>query len=177
MDTGVTIDITKANKKFKKLLSVAPKQAADIINLAAFELIKLAQTNIMAGPHKYPIQDTGKLAQSLNVGKGSSLIEGSNFVGPVFAEVGSNLPYAYGIEFGSPPHLAPIGQLEKWARRKLGVSNESAGAIARSVQVKIGKEGTKARPYLFPAFEIVAQKLKKGRYNKMIIKALAKKGL
>ena len=80
-------------------------------------------------------------------------------------QVGTNVPYAHDLEFGSAPHRVPIGDLLKWARRKFG--DES---IAYAVQKSIEKKGTRPHPFLIPAlnsnrtriFSAVKSSLRKG---------------
>lgn len=60
------------------------------------------------------------------------------------AEVGSPLPYAPYVEFGTRAHFPPMEALEDWARKhKVPVF-----LVARA----IAKRGLPARPYLNPAF-------------------------
>jgi len=80
--------------------------------------------------------DTGALRHSISAKK-------KNFGYQVKAEA----PHAVYIEYGTLPHYPPIAPLKAWARRKLG--DESA---AWAVQKKIGKEGTKAQPFMEPAY-------------------------
>lgn len=60
-------------------------------------------------------------------------------------EVGPNQPYGKDIEFGRPPgtYVSPA-QLSGWARRK----GLNPYAVSRAIQ----KKGTRAQPFLFPAF-------------------------
>lgn len=61
---------------------------------------------------------------------------------------GTNLEYAPAVELGSKPHMPPIEPLKDWARRH-GMPEEAGVVIA----FKIAREGTKPKPFLFPAFE------------------------
>lgn len=63
----------------------------------------------------------------------------------VMGVVGSNVKYAAAVETGSKPHWAPFRALEGWARRH--------GANEAEVWFAIGIKGTRAQPYLQPAFE------------------------
>lgn len=62
--------------------------------------------------------------------------------------VGSQAPYAPYVEYGTAPHWVPIAPLKGWARRVLG--DERA---AYAVQRAIARRGTKAHPFLQPAFD------------------------
>src|SRR5262245_55479582 len=48
------------------------------------------------------------------------------------------------LERGSRPHLPPVAALRGWARRH--------GVSPYAVQRAIGRRGTRARPFLLPAF-------------------------
>lgn len=62
-------------------------------------------------------------------------------------EIYTNVNYAKAVEFGSRPHFPPIAPLSDWSRKKLG--QDLGFVIAR----KIAREGTPAKPYMFPALE------------------------
>lgn len=57
----------------------------------------------------------------------------------------NDAPYAPVIEYGSRPHIAPLRPLLQWVRRKFGVDDKSAYAIAKGVQNAIAARGTKPR--------------------------------
>jgi HK97 gp10 family phage protein len=70
--------------------------------------------------------------------------------------VKDRIRHARPVEFGSRPHFPPIQALtgreeplDRWVRLKLGAGPGAAYAIAR----KIARRGTKAQPYLIPAFK------------------------
>lgn len=83
--------------------------------------------------------------------------------------VGTNLIYARPVEFGTKPHWPPLQPLVEWVRikrlagsysvktrQRLGskaLQQQQNIAVARAVQVKIARRGTKARPFFFPAIE------------------------
>lgn len=56
--------------------------------------------------------------------------------------------YAAHVEFGTRPHFPPLKPIKRWAKRKLG-----NGGAAFPVARKIAREGTKPKPFLFPAYE------------------------
>jgi hypothetical protein len=60
--------------------------------------------------------------------------------------VGSDLVYAAAIEYGSPPHKAPMDPIQEWAERK------GIGEHWFKVWLSIKNNGTKAHPYLRPAY-------------------------
>lgn len=61
--------------------------------------------------------------------------------------VGVGEKYGAYVEFGTKPHFPPVAPLERWASIKLG-SPGAGFVIAR----KISKKGTRAQPYVEPAF-------------------------
>ena len=58
--------------------------------------------------------------------------------------VGPSVAYGLYVERGSRPHWAPVAQLRGWARRH--------GVSPYAVQRAIARKGTRARPFLVPAF-------------------------
>jgi hypothetical protein len=71
----------------------------------------------------------------------------------LFGSLKVNTQYAGFVHGGTRPHFPPIAPLEKWARRKLGVTAKRARAVAFLIQRKIGRKGTKAVPFLQEAID------------------------
>jgi hypothetical protein len=118
----------------------------------------------------YPAVDTGMLRQS-------ALAEPI----PEGAELSVNAPQAAWMEFGTRPHMPPLGPILTWARRKFGLGaddkkgslkkgasgprrtkmqriaqNERAAYnIARSVQLKIYRHGTAPRGFFSKAMTTI----------------------
>lgn len=82
--------------------------------------------------------DTGRLRSSIQ-----TEIKNKGFTAQVFSDV----EYAVHVEYGTKAHFPPPSALKGWARRHNMPGMEFI--IARS----INRRGTKARPFLFPAFE------------------------
>jgi len=82
--------------------------------------------------------DTGRLRASITP---EVRMMGNETVGVV----GSNVVYAPYVEFGTRPHWAPFRAFEVWAKRH--------GLNEAEVWWAVGLKGTKAHPYLVPAFE------------------------
>ena len=82
--------------------------------------------------------DTGRLRSSIQ-----TEIKNNGFTAQVFTDVN----YAPFVEYGTRAHFPPPNALKGWARRHNMPGMEFI--IARS----INRRGTKARPFLFPAFE------------------------
>ncbi len=86
-----------------------------------------------------PVGVTGLLRQSI---ANERRDEGDTLAARTF----SPLNYAAPVELGTRPHYPPIEPLEDWVRRKLNVTEESdVTRIARLIQWKIGRKGTKSR--------------------------------
>lgn len=87
--------------------------------------------------------DTGRLKTSLRATYSADRLRGR---AGVFG--GPTASYALYVERGTRPHWPPVEALKPWARRVL--HDESAAfLVARA----ISKRGTKAKPYLEPAFK------------------------
>ncbi|SFJ83214.1 HK97-gp10 family putative phage morphogenesis protein [Thermoflavimicrobium dichotomicum] len=69
--------------------------------------------------------------------------------------IGASAAYAPYVEYGTRPHFPPPNALKGWAKRHGAEGAEFL--IARS----ISKKGTKAQPFLTPAFEDNKQNIKK----------------
>lgn len=86
-----------------------------------------------------------------NLGRSVSVIESTARKGVV----GVGEKYAAAVEFGRRAgKMPPVAAIERWARIKLGAPG-AGFVIAR----KIGKKGTKAQPYVEPAFRSDAQSI------------------
>jgi len=60
----------------------------------------------------------------------------------VIGLLGSLVPYAEPVEYGSRPHWPPLAPLELWVRRKLGVPAAQVKSVAYLVARKISRVGT-----------------------------------
>jgi hypothetical protein len=60
----------------------------------------------------------------------------------VIGLVGTPLAYAAPVEFGSRPHMPPLGPILEWVQAKMGVDPEEAEGIARAIAWKIKNHGT-----------------------------------
>lgn len=58
-------------------------------------------------------------------------------------------PYAGYVEFGTDPHRMPLEPLVNWARKKLGITNETeARKVAWAIWQKIATKGIDPKPFL-----------------------------
>jgi HK97 gp10 family phage protein len=67
--------------------------------------------------------------------------------------VGSPLPYAIYVEMGTKPHYPPLAPLILWVERVIQPGDDKVIGIARAIQRKIGRVGTKPREFFKAAFE------------------------
>jgi len=81
---------------------------------------------------------------------------GSVIVNGDTVDIGFTAIHAPFVEYGRKAgRMPPIQIIKAWARRKLRVSEKEADSVAFSVARKIAMEGTKAQPFLMPAYEKV----------------------
>jgi HK97 gp10 family phage protein len=73
--------------------------------------------------------------------------------------VGSPLPYAIYVEMGTRPHYPPIAPLILWVERKMRVEDDKVYGVARAIQRKIGRVGTKPQEFFKKAFEQAEPKI------------------
>lgn len=104
--------------------------------------------------------DTGRLRASI-----TPRVERGVIGSGVKGVVGSNVKYAAAVETGSKPHWPPFRALEGWARRH--------GANEAEVWWAIGIKGTRAQPYLQPAFEKNENAIK-DKLEDFVVKIVAK---
>jgi len=144
-------DINKALGKFERFSKKKRNQIEYVINEGALKVESSAKQNA-------PV-DMGALRSSIKTGK----------FGELGREVFTKLEYAPYVEFGTkskvdiPPGLESyalqfkgrkgdfdtlLQNIKGWARRK-GLDP----GVAYPIAVKIAREGRRAQPYLFPAFE------------------------
>lgn len=63
----------------------------------------------------------------------------------VLGIVGTSRPYAAYVELGTRPHWAPLQPLVDWVTLKLSLSGREAVRVARMVQRKIARRGTRGK--------------------------------
>ncbi len=68
--------------------------------------------------------------------------------------IGTNTNYGLYVEFGRPAGTMPNRKhLLGWVKRKLGINGKEAEGVAFVIARAIGERGTKAQPFLRPAYE------------------------
>ncbi len=124
-------------------LKTAFKSAGVEINTALGRGLNKAAL-IVEGDYKVRLTKGGHVATGLLLGSASHrLIDSSGYPA---AQIGPGAGYGKEVELGSAPHLVPIEDLIKWAKRK-GLDEQAAPAI----QKHIAEFGTMPHPALLPA--------------------------
>lgn len=107
-----------------------------------------AERTILDYFQKHNIDDRGDLAKSV-YSEVETTLKGMRM------QFGANAKHAIFVHDGTKPHWAPIDALEKWVVRKLGMTFPKAGEVARKIQFKIAKKGTKAKPFAATTMRLI----------------------
>lgn len=122
----------KTNLDIEKLTADARRWMREAVLATAFDIQADAILNLTDSG----AVDTGRLRSSVQI---ETEADG------LTAFVGTDLAYGGFIELGTKPHFPPISAIEGWARRH--------GLNPYLVARAIARKGTKARPWLEPAYE------------------------
>lgn len=125
----------KAARNLAALFDQAPEIWLDEVGVATLESQLLAEREIKEGT---PVGVGG--GAGLKGSIGSLDIERS--AAGVSGAVATSALHAIPVEIGTRPHFPPLAPLKHWAKVKLGLSDDEAGAAAIGIQRKIGREGT-----------------------------------
>ena len=71
----------------------------------------------------------------------------------VWGTLGTSLEHGEPVEYGSKPHFPPIGPLQFWVEKKLGLSGKEATSVAYAIAHTIAKKGTKGRHMFEKGFD------------------------
>jgi hypothetical protein len=123
--------------RLQAALEAAPDQARNALTAAAWEAGLLLQREISERTPR-GVGGAGGLAGSIFARDPELSPDGLE----ISVAVGTSLPYAQPVEFGSKPHWPPLLPLLDWVTGKLGKSGDEALAMARGVQIKIARKGT-----------------------------------
>lgn len=148
-------DQARFRKQVKNLSKVMKVRSDKVLDAAALEVQGEARSILQS----QKTTDTGNLSGSITIRK--TVLGGRR--------IGTNTGYGLYVEFGRPPGSPPpikqwtgkTESLDAWVRRKLGLRNKAADRAARFIALKIGKTGTRAQPFLVPAFKRVTIRLTK----------------
>jgi HK97 gp10 family phage protein len=121
-----------------KELAAALDQAPRAVSAAAQAAMTKSLLLVEAEARRTVAHDTRALMNSIT---SQQAVRGDTLVG----KVGPSLQYGLYVETGTRPHWPPAAPLVGWARRH--------GIPVRMVQLAIARRGTRARPFLQPAFE------------------------
>lgn len=81
----------------------------------------------------------------------------------VWGVVGTPLEHGEPVEFGTKPHFPPLGPIEFWVEKKLGLSGDEAHAAAFLIARKIAAHGTMGAHMFEKGFEAA-----KDRVNRIL---------
>jgi hypothetical protein len=152
------INITWQTDRLVRLLAKAPKIVLKELVPAMTEASALLERE---AKERTPTSGMGTLRDS--IGAIPVTISGHRVAGG--AE--TSLSYAIPVELGSAPHWAPLLPLVDWVERKLAKRGTEARQIARMIQLKIAKKGTKGAFMFRDASEAI-----RTQYFAMIARAL-----
>lgn len=130
----VTLDVTPA-VGYLDSLRQAPQMTRQEVGAGIEEASALYVREVKEAT---PLGVTGLLRQSV-------IWERADDGADIAAKAFSPLQYAAAVELGTKPHYPPIEPLQDWVRKKLDVREEDVERVARLIQFKIGKKGTKAQ--------------------------------
>jgi len=144
-------------KELQALMQRYPQIAGEEMVRSMNQALVVTQA---AATERAPVGVSGDLRRSINFEIRNAV--GANIVGAV----GPSVEYGAPVEYGSVPHYPPLAPLVLWVERKLQVSDDKVMGVARAIQHKIGRSGTKEKPYMRPAWEAV-----KDRVNELFAEA------
>lgn len=145
-------DQARFRKQVQNLSKAMKMRSGQVLDAAALEVQSEARSILQS----QKTTDTGNLSGSITIRK--TVLGGRR--------IGTNTGYGLYVEFGRPPgKMPPITKLLRWVQRKLGVRGKAARAVAFLIGRKIGQTGTRAQPFLVPAFKRVTIKLTKKYRN------------
>jgi hypothetical protein len=126
-------------------------------NLAAYDQIATRENKNAMQKSVNLVSRIAKMEAPVGVvGELRSKIHGeviSTGPGAVIGVVGSYAPHGAVVEEGGDPHWPNIKGIALWVMRKLQVRGKSWASVTFLVARAISRAGTKAQPYLHPAFE------------------------
>jgi hypothetical protein len=118
-------------------LSAALRRAPETVTSEQARAMTASLLLVEGDARRNARQDTRQLLNSITH---RQRLRGQTLVG----EVGPSARYGLYVERGARPHFPPVAALAGWARRH--------GVSPYAVQRAIGRRGTRARPFLAPAF-------------------------
>jgi HK97 gp10 family phage protein len=141
---SVSVQFTSQERsRFKKDLKAFMKSMNYKRSEALDSIANDVRSNAQQRLDEQGTSDRGRLKNSITITK--------TFSGG--RRIGTETGYGLYIEFGRPPGKGPnTKHLIGWVRRKLGLRGNEAKSAAFNIGRKIAQRGTKAQPFLVPAF-------------------------
>ena len=118
-------------------LEAALSRAQDAVRATNLRAMQTACLLVEADARRNATHDTRQLMNSIT---SRVTVRGTSIIG----QVGPSVRYGVYVEKGTRPHWPPAAPLVGWARRH--------GVPVIAVQRAIARRGTRARPFLVPAF-------------------------
>ena len=141
----VSMEMVGMDKLMEELESFSLRKAKEVsqeVNAAALEVQDEAKRNLT---------DWG----AINTGHLRNSIIAEMTADRMGAEVGADkatAPYAPYVEFGTKPHWPPSDAIRRWV-----LDHKMPETAVFPISLKIARHGTRARPFLYPAFNKVAK--------------------
>lgn len=133
-----------------------------IRKLQGFEQVMQAEFVPAMTDSIFWIEGGAKVKAPKNTGELASHITGEVQIitgGEVIGIVGNPLEYAPPVEFGARPHFPPLAPLAFWVQRQLGISGWDGIRATIMIARKIAARGTRAQPFMKPAFDEARPKI------------------
>lgn len=143
MDEGLRLEIRGLKETQKKMEQVA----RDLSGPPMLAAMRDATMVVQRDAKKLAPVNTGRLRASIIPEVRASVV-GRTITGVV----GSNVEYAPYVETGTRPHFPPLAAIQRWVHLKRLGTPKTERSIAYAICRAIAVRGTRARPYLEPAF-------------------------
>lgn len=155
-------------RKASRLMRRSPIVIQDALRDTAVDILEPHFLyRIRRGPVDYPA--IYKMRMIRNIGTRSGPISQSRQRVSIDTGV-MNHPhvwYAYWIEKGGPPRIESVIALARWVENKWNQPPDMAYTIARNLQKRIMKHGTRPQPFIVPVF-----KIRKARYVTDVVRRI-----
>jgi hypothetical protein len=140
----MTLDTSSADKEIKRLIALAPKVAAQALYTSAHAvLIPAIKRKIKDNKSVF----RGELFQRVAA---RTIITADR---EPTVEVGSlGVPYGLNVEEGAGPHSPDADKILDYVKKKMSIPEPGASRVAASITASIESSGTKAHPFIEPAW-------------------------
>lgn len=141
---GFEVEIKGLKEQLEKLEKFADIAEPELM-IAMDQTVTTVQSEARSGA---PVGVSGELRASIN-GKVTHTV-GTDVRGVV----GTSVLYGMPVERGTRPHYPPLEPLMLWVQRKLQVPDGEVVGVARAIQRKIGRRGTKGKKFLEAGYQV-----------------------